>query len=740
MRAGSLEFENRLTEFEARQSPEGLLKRYARQRLSFFWFRQIFVLGGAAVLFLTGHPLAGGVALLTLLLGDLLDCAYLAGVPRRLAAGAPVKRLYFVSTLTAEVQALTTVLLIGLPIALSGGAETLAFAFAFIAGGGINSSYLYSFHRAATLVRLAVLLASGVGVMAHAWLAGSVSPEGQLYGLFAFAMTLFLNYTFLQHSRRSIAHKTQSAHRLLEQSQKLALTNTMLHAHQSEMRRLALVAQNANDSVFVADPEGRILWVNAAFTRLTGYSAQEAVGQRPADLLNAPTTDPATSEAIRTAITQGRPLRSEILNARKDGSEVWVETNQVPVLDANGAVEMVIAVERDISAAKHHEEELARAKHSAEEGERAKAQFLATMSHEIRTPMNGIIGMADLLRDSGLAKEQRSYVETIRYSAEALMRIINDILDFSKLDAGKSVICPVDFELLPCVESALSILRPKALEKQIYVELTCATPLPPLVRGDDGRIRQIILNIVGNAIKFTQQGGVTLDLSCTTSPEGHSLTLAVTDTGIGIPADRVDLIFDQFSQADGAITREFGGTGLGLTISRILAREMGGDIAIRSVLGEGSTFTITLKLAQALTPAPDEAQPREAGSADNVIKLPGVKALVAEDNLTNQLLMKSFLKSTEMDVIYARNGREAVRLARRHAPRVIFMDMSMPEMDGLSATRKIRADPSLVQPTIVALTANVYASDKAACLSAGMDGFLSKPLKRAELMGWLNQI
>ena len=247
-----------------------------------------------------------------------------------------------------------------------------------------------------------------------------------------------------------------------------------------------------------------------------------------------------------------------------------------------------------------------------------------------------------------------------------------------------------------------------------------------------------MINIVGNAIKFTKHGGVTIDLSCYDNSEGSLVTLDVSDTGIGIAEDRVEQIFDQFSQANGEITRQYGGTGLGLTISRILAHEMGGDISIRSTLGTGSTFTISLQLDHTLDAL--EAAAEEALATAAEIKLPGVKALVAEDNLTNQLLIKKYLKDTEMEIIYARNGREAVRLTLYHQPQVIFMDMSMPEMDGISATRKIRSEKALAQPKIVALTANVYASDKAACLAAGMDGFLSKPLKRSELLGWLGQL
>lgn len=738
MPTDTLEHEQKLAEFEQRNSPEGLLLRYARRRPSYFWFRQIFMICGSLVLFLTGHPFVSLAVYLTLLAGELVDSLFLMSVPRKLEQGVSFKRLYNIASLTAAFQAATSVSLAFFPVWLEGSPETLAFCFAFIAGGGINSSYMLSFHPVATYIRLGTLLASGIAAMVYGAAFGSLELQAEIYTFFAFCMTIFLIYTFLQYSQGDFDHKTKSNRLMLEQSLELAAFNKALHDQQSEIRRLALVARYANDSVIVADPTGHILWVNEAFTRITGYSREEAIGKRPGTLLDGADTSVATTTAIEDAVASGRPLRTELINYRKDGTKIWVETNQVPIYNEAGNVEMIIAIERDVTADKYHMEELAVAKRAAEDGERAKTQFLATMSHEIRTPMNGIIGMADLLNDESLNTEQKGYVETIRYSAEALMRIINDILDFSKLDAGKSVINPVDFDLLGCVESAVSILRPKAIEKGIFVELNCLTPVPPLLRGDDGRIRQIVINIVGNAIKFTKHGGVTIDLSCYDNSEGSLVTLDVSDTGIGIAEDRVEQIFDQFSQANGEITRQYGGTGLGLTISRILAHEMGGDISIRSTLGTGSTFTISLQLDHTLDAL--EAAAEEALATAAEIKLPGVKALVAEDNLTNQLLIKKYLKDTEMEIIYARNGREAVRLTLYHQPQVIFMDMSMPEMDGISATRKIRSEKALAQPKIVALTANVYASDKAACLAAGMDGFLSKPLKRSELLGWLGQL
>ncbi len=724
----------RLEHFEARHSASGLLLRYANQRLRYFWLRQLFTLGATPVFFLNGHPLAGLLAIALLLLGEAVDCGILSQLPKQLAQGVSVRKLQSLSTATAFFHALTISAVVLLPVAFESSIATIAFGLAFLVAAGINSSFSASFHRRATYTRLAVILATALAFAPLYILRHSVTLVDFWYAFFAIALSVLTVNAFVKSTREAFKRALLSNKEMLKQSHKFALANQELLDRENEIRKLALVAQNANDSIFITNSDAEIIWINDAFTRITGYDQNEAIGQKPATLLNGPETNQSTSDSIRDALAAAKPLRTEILNCTKSGVHIWVETNQVPVLDETGQVEMVIAIERDISAAKQHEAALDAAKIAAEDGERAKAQFLATMSHEIRTPMNGIIGMADLLTEMALPRDQRNYVDTIKVSAEALLRIINDILDFSKFDAGKSTISRSDFAFLGCVESALNILRPKALEKGIFIDLDCLTPVPEMLHGDDGHIRQILINIVGNAIKFTQNGGVTIQVSSTPQNDTHLVTLKVKDTGIGIDQAQIGQIFEEFSQADGDITRKFGGTGLGLTISRLLAREMGGDITVESVANQGSAFTITLPLGAVSDEAVQAAKTDTQAPSD--LRLPGVKALVAEDNMTNQLLMKTYLKNTGMNVLYARNGVEAVKLAKRHDPRIIFMDMSMPEMDGIEATRAIRR-ADIPQPTIIALTANVFASDKAACLNAGMDGFLAKPLKRSDLIGCL---
>ncbi|KAE9630047.1 ATP-binding protein [Parasedimentitalea maritima] len=508
----------------------------------------------------------------------------------------------------------------------------------------------------------------------------------------------------------------------------LEQAHTELQTKQAELHRLSLVAKHASDSIILTDAEARIVWVNEAFTRVTGYSAEEAIGASTGSLLNGPKTDPAVIGDINDHLSMGQRFHTEILNYTKSGTEIWIDTNLVPILNEEGQVELIIGIERDITGAKNRERELAEAKLAAEHADRAKSEFLANMSHEIRTPMNGIIGMAGLLSEADLPDNERQFVDTIQDSSVALLKIINDILDLSRLEAGKLEISPTDFKLRHCVEGAIDLLRPKARDKEISLSVNYAAGLPELMHGDDGRLRQILVNLVGNAVKFTSQGGVTVNVGCAKN-DPYRLLVEIEDTGIGISAEQAKHIFDRFSQADTATTRAFGGTGLGLTISSVLAERMGGEITLRSELGKGCCFSLSVQLAPAQGPLVKEV-PRvdvpAAILADSLV-------LLAEDNKVNRLLINKYLGDQPLELIEATNGREAVTLCQTRVPDIVLMDMSMPELDGISATREIRA-LDIVQPTIVALTANAFESDRDACLAAGMDCFLSKPIKKAHLL------
>ncbi|MDX2182671.1 MAG: PAS domain S-box protein, partial [Gemmatimonadaceae bacterium] len=620
---------------------------------------------------------------------------------------------------------------------------------------------------------------------------------------------------------------------------------------------LALVAKHSHAGVVITDEDERVVFVNEAFVRISGYTFAEMVGKRPGPMLQGPATDPTARHALRTAIRQRVPVTTDIVNYHKDGTPYWVEISLVPVPGASPGAGRIIAIEQDVSARREsaarlasRESELrsvfesitdhavflldlrgivqrvnaaatvltgwpttalkgrpvwelksgrgmrvrfqqqlraaaiakrvgtsrlirrngeyywakwsltplraedggidgfvliahdvtserraARARESArshaEEIARSKSTFLANMSHEIRTPLNGVLGLARLLLDEPLSDNQRRLASTLLGSGEALLTVVNDVLDFSKLEAGKMTLAPVPTALAEVVRGVVSILDVGARNKGLRLGATIADNVPPYVLVDAGRLRQVLLNLAGNAVKFTDSGRVTIDVTAERCTETDvSLALAVADTGIGIAADDLDRLFRTFEQVDASTARRATGTGLGLAISKSIADLMHGRIDVQSTVGEGSCFTLrmTVPLAAPIESAPErEHKPR---------RFAGRRILVAEDNPVNQMVAKLMLERFGCVVRIAADGDDALTYLSTETWDLVLMDGSMPSLDGYEVTRRLREREAMTgtRTPVVACSASAFPEDRRRALDAGMDDTLPKPIAPESLI------
>lgn len=508
-----------------------------------------------------------------------------------------------------------------------------------------------------------------------------------------------------------------------------------------ERNFITTVLDNADVLVVVFLQDGSIIRLNKMCEKITGSADPEMKKGAFWDVFCVQDESVRMKKAISALTNSKNPFSLESHCFSSSHALRLVAWSFSYLHDESEAVTHIIATGIDITEQRKAEQALLQTKNEAEMANKYKSEFLANLSHEIRTPMNGILGITELLlTSSALTKEQREYTEIVHESAESLMIIMNDILDFSKIESGKMEIMISEFDLRATVENVVNLLSAKASEKGLNVDFYIAPELPAAVRGDQIRIQQVFLNLTGNAIKFTEKGGVSIRVVLTQETATHVTALcSVSDTGIGIPNDKLDKLFKSFSQVDGSATRRFSGTGLGLVISKRLTEIMGGDISVISELGKGSTFSFTLKLekqteAKKILPfEKEEAAPRSS----SVPEIRDKQILLVEDNPVNQKLVKRLLEKFECIVAVATNGREAVVLLEKLHFDLVLMDIQMPEMDGFETTKIIRDPDSSVMDhhiPIIALTAHAMKEDQQRCLSAGMDDYLLKPFKQEELL------
>jgi len=505
----------------------------------------------------------------------------------------------------------------------------------------------------------------------------------------------------------------------------------------STLQRQAIALQTTDNLVVVSDADGLTEWVNDAFVRHTGWEADDVVGTVPGHLLQGPGTDPVTVGFIRERLAAQEGFTCEILNYTRAGSPYWVQLEMRPIRDDAGRVDGFVAVQTDITTRREAADALRRAMEAAEENALAKASFLASMSHEIRTPLNAVLGLTELLLATPLPAEQRPYASTAHHSGRLLLALLDDILDYSALDSGKVAIAPTPLDVTTILQDVEQMLRPSAAQKGLTLTHTVAPEVPALVCTDGNRLRQVLINLVGNGLRFTPAGEVSIDVSFREQYEDHEdredsddheahrfglLSLAVRDTGIGIPADRLERIFEPFSQGDPSTSRTHGGTGLGLAICTHVATQLDGELTVTSEPGVGSTFTFTVPVGRCVVSTVEPAPPSSAPVGLDT----ELRVLLAEDDPVNRLVALHMLRRLGINPDVAVDGREAFELATARTYDVVLMDVHMPGTDGLEATRLIREHLS-EPPRIVALTANALDGDRERFLAAGMDGYISKP-------------
>ncbi len=492
------------------------------------------------------------------------------------------------------------------------------------------------------------------------------------------------------------------------------------------------IFENAIEGIFQTTSEGRFQSANPALARILGYASPDELTRQLSDIERQLYVDPERRKEFIRSMDETGAVGGFISQVyRQDGAVIWISEHARSVKDERGHVTYYEGTVEDITSRRRAEDEIAKARDTALESARLKSEFLANMSHEIRTPMNGIIGMTGLLLDSELTPKQRDFTHTIQQSADALLHIINDILDFSKIEAGMLVFEEIEFDLPSVVEGATEVLSGRAASKKLELATMVHTDVPPALRGDPGRLRQVITNLVGNAVKFTETGEVVVRARTAEETWGEVVVrFEVCDTGIGIGPEAQSKLFQAFVQADGSTTRKYGGTGLGLAICKQLVKQMGGSIGVQSEPGKGSMFWFTARFAK--------QHPGKAPAPVRRAELQQRRVLVVDDNETSRLVCQHLLASWGVEQHLESSGENALAGLRREATRgrpfeIVIIDTTMQGMDGLMLARAIKSDPRISQARLIMLTTLDRRDDLEAFRECGVDDYVTKPVKRKQL-------
>ena len=507
------------------------------------------------------------------------------------------------------------------------------------------------------------------------------------------------------------------------------------------------LVETSQDVIWQCDPEGIFTFLNLAAEQVFGYEVHEMIGKKFSDFQT-----PENAEYLLTKLEpsiEGGSLDSfESVFTSKSGKEIYLEIKAMFLNDENGEIAGLSGTAYDFTERKLMEKELLQAKSSAEAANMAKSNFLATMSHEVRTPMNCVVGMLQLMEQSGLTAEQQEYAESAKKAGFDLVHLLNDILDLSKIEADKIELEKINFNLQREISDIINILSPSASEKGLKLAASIESDVPVALKGDSGRLRQIIINLVGNAVKFTPKGSVTVQVRKEAEDEqSATLTFLVIDSGIGIAADKLEQVFEYFTQADSSTTRTFGGTGLGLAISRRLVELMGGAIGVESVEGQGSTFRFTVVMEkQGVSPhwveEIEATSPSVGGLGSVLLFATPIRILLTDDDQTARGIVPKLLKSHGYQVDVAADGKEALQALETNDYALVLMDCMMPGMNGYQVTAAIRNPASSVlrhDIPVIALTGNAMQQDRDECLAAGMDDHLSKPLLLPNLLAMMEK-